>query len=101
MIKVHELTKRFRSGGTEVIAADQLSFTVEPGQVFGLLMIIYPTGRYLLENIRSDELGQWGTEWTTAQWTSAGVIMGGIVLIGWGWSHLKRTEAFIPPKNQY
>lgn len=68
------------------------------GQVMGLLMIIYPIGRFLLEMIRSDELGQFGTELTISQWTSVGSIAGGIALIGYGWFRLQRTEAFSPPE---
>jgi ABC-2 type transport system ATP-binding protein/sodium transport system ATP-binding protein len=38
MIHVHELTKRFPlPGGDEVVAVDQLSFTVSSGEVYGLL----------------------------------------------------------------
>jgi len=34
---VRELTKRFGKGSDEVLAVDQLSFEVEPGEVYGLL----------------------------------------------------------------
>jgi ABC-2 type transport system ATP-binding protein/sodium transport system ATP-binding protein len=37
MILVHELTKRFRGDGREVVAVDGLSFTVSSGEVYGLL----------------------------------------------------------------
>jgi ABC-2 type transport system ATP-binding protein/sodium transport system ATP-binding protein len=37
MITVHELTKRFTSGGRPFTAVDQLSFHVAPGEVYGLL----------------------------------------------------------------
>ena len=37
MIVVHELVKRFSSGGREVLAVDGVSFTVPHGEVFGLL----------------------------------------------------------------
>lgn len=37
MITVHELTKRFSSGGSQVVAVDGLSFRVPPGEVYGLL----------------------------------------------------------------
>lgn len=37
MITIHELTKRFRIGGTEILAVDRLSFVVKPGEVYGLL----------------------------------------------------------------
>ena len=37
MIVVHELVKRFYTGGREVLAVDGVSFTVPHGEVFGLL----------------------------------------------------------------
>jgi ABC-2 type transport system ATP-binding protein/sodium transport system ATP-binding protein len=37
MITVHQLTKRFHSGGASIIAVDHLSFVVSPGEVYGLL----------------------------------------------------------------
>jgi ABC-2 type transport system ATP-binding protein/sodium transport system ATP-binding protein len=37
MIRVHELTKRFRAGRSEVLAVAGLSFAVTPGEVYGLL----------------------------------------------------------------
>ena len=37
MITIHELTKRFRAGGAQILAVDRLSFVVPAGEVFGLL----------------------------------------------------------------
>ena len=37
MIRIHELSKQFTTGGREVVAVDRLSFSVEPGEVYGLL----------------------------------------------------------------
>jgi ABC-2 type transport system ATP-binding protein/sodium transport system ATP-binding protein len=37
MIEVHELTKRFVTGGREILAVDGVSFAVAPGEVYGLL----------------------------------------------------------------
>jgi sodium transport system ATP-binding protein len=37
MITIHELTKRFRIGGAQILAVDRLSFVVNPGEVYGLL----------------------------------------------------------------
>ncbi|MGI8977723.1 MAG: ABC transporter ATP-binding protein [Pirellulaceae bacterium] len=37
MISVVELTKRFSSGGQDVLAVDRLSFSVVPGEAYGLL----------------------------------------------------------------
>lgn len=37
MINVHQLTKHFYSGGREIVAVDKLSFSIAPGEVYGLL----------------------------------------------------------------
>ena len=37
MIVVHELTKRFRGNGVDVLAVDRLSLRIEAGEVYGLL----------------------------------------------------------------
>lgn len=37
MIIIHELTKRFLSGGAPIVAVDRLSFSVTAGEVYGLL----------------------------------------------------------------
>ncbi len=38
------------------------------GEVFALLFTLYPISRFLLEIIRDDEPGQWGTALTISQW---------------------------------
>jgi len=37
MITIHELTKRFRTAGAQILAVDRVSFTVPAGEVYGLL----------------------------------------------------------------
>ncbi|MCR9118112.1 MAG: ATP-binding cassette domain-containing protein [bacterium] len=37
MINVHQLVKKFESGDKELVAVNELSFSVQPGEVFGLL----------------------------------------------------------------
>jgi ABC-2 type transport system ATP-binding protein/sodium transport system ATP-binding protein len=37
MITIHELTKRFHTGGIEILAVNQISFAVPAGEVYGLL----------------------------------------------------------------
>src|SRR5687767_10367122 len=37
VISVVELTKRFSSGGQDILAVDRLSFSVVPGEAYGLL----------------------------------------------------------------
>ncbi len=50
------------------------------GQVFALLLIFYAVTRFLLEIIRQDEYGQFGTSLTIAQWVSLVMFAGGIAL---------------------
>ena len=69
------------------------------GQVIGLLMIIYPIGRFLLEMIRSDELGQFGTQLTISQLTSLGSVVGGLALLIYGFYGLQRTESLGTPQS--
>ncbi|MFM7740867.1 MAG: ATP-binding cassette domain-containing protein, partial [Planctomycetota bacterium] len=37
MISAHALCKQFQSDGRRIQAVDQVSFTVNPGEVYGLL----------------------------------------------------------------
>jgi sodium transport system ATP-binding protein len=37
MIRADQLTKRFRSGGRDVLAVDSVSFEISPGEAYGLL----------------------------------------------------------------
>ena len=53
------------------------------GEVFALMLILYPIGRFLLELIRQDELGQFGTELTISQWVSFGAIFIGISFLAY------------------
>ncbi len=54
------------------------------GEVFAILLIIYPVARYLLETIRVDEGGQLNTKITISQWVSMAVIVAGFSL--WIWA---------------
>ena len=47
------------------------------GEVFGLMLILYPIGRFMLELIRQDEKGLFGTDLTISQWVSVGTILVG------------------------
>ena len=53
------------------------------GEVMGLMLILYPISRFVLELIRIDEAGQFGTELTISQWVSLLTIMFGIGLFAW------------------
>jgi phosphatidylglycerol:prolipoprotein diacylglycerol transferase len=41
-----------------------------PGDVLGLALLITPVTRFLIEFVRGDEFGQWGTSLTISQWIS-------------------------------
>jgi phosphatidylglycerol---prolipoprotein diacylglyceryl transferase len=51
------------------------------GEVFALGCIIYPITRFLLELLRADEMGQFGTALTISQWTSLAVALAGAVFL--------------------
>ena len=55
----------------------------QPGEVFALLIILYPMGRFLLEIIRRDELGQFGTGLTISQWISVGTCVLGLAMFAY------------------
>lgn len=56
------------------------------GEIFALLLTIHPISRFLLEMIRSDEPGQFGTNWTISQWISIGFLAVAAVL----WWYIER-----------
>jgi phosphatidylglycerol:prolipoprotein diacylglycerol transferase len=67
------------------------------GEVFALLLTVYPIARWLLEVIRDDEGGQFGTWLTISQWVSAVILVTAIGL----WASLARrpTGSALPLKN--
>ncbi len=54
------------------------------GEVFALMLILYSIGRFLMELIRQDELGQFGTQLTISQWVSICMIFVGFAIIIYG-----------------
>ena len=50
------------------------------GSVITLALLTYPITRFLIERLRGDEMGQFGTQLTIAQWISLGMLAGGIAL---------------------
>ncbi|MFK7766186.1 MAG: prolipoprotein diacylglyceryl transferase family protein [Mariniblastus sp.] len=48
------------------------------GEVFALMLIFYSIGRFLMELIRQDEFGQFGTTLTISQWVSILTIAAGL-----------------------
>jgi phosphatidylglycerol:prolipoprotein diacylglycerol transferase len=51
-----------------------------PGSVVTLALLTYPVTRFLIERLRGDEMGQFGTSLTIAQWISLAMFAGGIGL---------------------
>jgi phosphatidylglycerol:prolipoprotein diacylglycerol transferase len=51
------------------------------GQLMLLMLTLYPITRFLLELVRTDESGKFGTALTISQWVSIGVLAA--ALIGW------------------
>jgi phosphatidylglycerol:prolipoprotein diacylglycerol transferase len=54
--------------------------------VFALLVTIHPISRFILEIIRNDEPGRFGTDLTTAQWMSLAILAAACVL----WWYIER-----------
>ncbi len=55
------------------------------GEVFGWGCVMYSVTRFLMEFLRGDEMGQFGTSLTISQWYSLGIaVLGGIVLVWQG-----------------
>jgi phosphatidylglycerol---prolipoprotein diacylglyceryl transferase len=50
-------------------------FRRRDGEIFALLITIHPISRFVLELIRSDEPGQFGTAFTISQWISLGFLV--------------------------
>ncbi len=76
-------------------------FRRSDGEVFALLLIVYPIARFLLEIIRADEPGQFGTTLTIAQWFS---IVVGVTATGL-FVYLRTRPAHIslpmrPPRSE-
>lgn len=53
------------------------------GEALALGWIAYPISRFLVEFIRGDELGQFGTAFTISQWVSLGLCAAGVLFYAW------------------
>lgn len=63
------------------------------GEVFAIGLLIYPITRFLIEFIRGDEPGLFGTRFTISQWISAGMFLVAIGYLTW----LSRRPAVLEP----
>lgn len=50
------------------------------GSVVTLALLTYPVTRFFIERLRGDEMGQFGTSLTIAQWISLAMLAGGFAL---------------------
>ena len=53
------------------------------GEVFALGWVAYPVSRFVVELLRGDELGQFGTTFTISQWVSMGMFASGLAFLVW------------------
>lgn len=51
------------------------------GEVVAVGWIAYPINRFMIEFLRADEPGQFGTSLTIAQWVSVGLLLSGVAFI--------------------
>ncbi len=66
------------------------------GEVFAILLLLYPITRLILEAVRVDEAGKLGTNLTIAQWVSLMLIAGAIAL----WIYiLRQPPGSVLPKQ--
>ncbi len=53
------------------------------GAVLVVGMLLYAVKRFVIEFLRGDEMGQFGTMFTISQWISMGIFAGGLLLLVW------------------
>jgi phosphatidylglycerol:prolipoprotein diacylglycerol transferase len=53
------------------------------GAVLVVGMLLYATKRFVIEFLRGDEMGQFGTMFTISQFISMGIFAGGLLLLTW------------------
>ncbi|MDV7390743.1 prolipoprotein diacylglyceryl transferase, partial [Arthrospira platensis SPKY1] len=72
-------------------------FRRRDGEIFAAMLVLYPLTRILLEAIRVDEGGKFGTILSISQIVSLGVIAAALVL----WSYILRQPkgSVLPPQN--
>lgn len=67
------------------------------GEVTALMFILHPPSRFLLEIVRADEGGQFGTGLTISQWVSIGLFIIGLVL--WWYVESQPRGSAVPAKR--
>ncbi|MCA9266820.1 MAG: prolipoprotein diacylglyceryl transferase, partial [Planctomycetales bacterium] len=70
-------------------------FRPRDGFVIALLLTLYPITRFLLEAVRTDEPGQFGSALTISQWVSVGMLLL-VAVLWWVVARQPRQLAFEP-----
>ncbi len=71
------------------------------GDVLALGWIAYPINRFMIEFLRSDEAGQFGTSLTIAQWVSLGLLASGVAFsLGLRFRSSEKLSVVIAPPAQ-
>lgn len=65
------------------LTATYFRYRPKHGAVVALGLMTYPVTRIVIEILRGDEMGQFGTGLTISQWVSLGVFVGGLVFSLW------------------
>ncbi len=68
-----------------VLTSVYFKYRSRDGAVVAVALITYPISRIVIEILRGDEMGQFGTGLTISQWVSIGVLIFGIGLACWCW----------------
>ena len=69
------------------------------GQVFALMLILYPIGRFLMEIVRQDEAGQFGTGLTISQLVSLVMLLAGFAMFAMAKSQFQQVAEVHQPAH--
>jgi len=69
------------------------------GQVFALMLILYPIGRFLMEIVRQDEAGQFGTGLTISQLVSLVMVLAGFAMYAMSKSKFQQVAEVQQPAH--
>jgi phosphatidylglycerol:prolipoprotein diacylglycerol transferase len=72
-------------------------FRRHDGEVTALMFTLHPLSRFLLEIVRVDEGGQFGTGLTISQWVSIGLFLVGLAL--WWYVEMQPRGSLVPAKR--
>ena len=53
------------------------------GLVLAVGMLLYPIARFIIEYLRGDEMGKFGTSFTISQWVSIAMFVSGVMYTFW------------------